>query len=260
MRLHAVSTNGLGDGHDQGGQHGGKNQRQGDVAENLGLIGALNLAHLLQLRVDGAEGAGDLNVRERVVVHGHAQHDGRGAVGQPVGNRDAHAGEEPVCAAGGRTEHRQPGDGLGPGGNHVGHGDENAQNLLAGEVGTDHQPSQHRAQRHGNQRGEEAADEGVQQGLPQHGLGHVAHQHVLPIIERKVADFAVHTAELTLRQGKGGLDHGQQGNDDQAEQHDQADQHDHVEGVFEHVQDQVLQPTCRQFLSGGSFLGHGYCI
>ena len=42
----------------------------------------------------------------------------------------------------------------------------------------------------------------------------------LPIVECEVAHFAVHTAKLALRQGEGGLNHGQQGNDDQAEHHD----------------------------------------
>ena len=258
---HAVGADGLGDGHDQGGQHGGQNQRQGDVAEDLGLVGALDLTHLLQLRVDGAEGAGNLDVRERVVVHRHAQHDGGRAIGQPVRNGYPQACEEAVGAAGGRSEDGQPGNGLGPGGDHIGHRDQDAQDLLAGEVRADHQPRQHRAQRHGDQRGEEAADEGVEQGLPQHGLGHVAGQHILPVVKGEVAHAgALDPAELALGQGEGGLNHGQQGDDDQAEQHHQAHQHDHVERVFHHVQDQVFEPAACQLLSGGPFLCHSGCV
>ena len=258
---HAVSADGLTDGHDQGGEHGGKDQRQGNVAQNLGLVGALDLAHLLQLRVDGAESAGDLDVREGVVVHGHAQHDGGGAIGQPVRDRYPEAGQETVRAAGGGPEDRQPRDGLGPGGNHIRHRDQDTEDLFSGEVGADHQPRQNRAQRHGDQRGEQAADEGVEQGLPQHGLGQAADQHILPIIKGKVTHVGpLDPPQLALGQGKGGFDHGQQRDDDQAEQHDQTDQHDHVEGVFDHVQDQVLQPTGRQLFSGGSFLCHSDCF
>ena len=258
MGRHAVCTDGLGNGHNQGAEHRGQDQRQGDVAQDLGLVGALDLTHLLQLGVDGAERAGHLDVGEGVVVHGHAEHNGNRAIGQHVGNGNAQAGQKAVGAAGGGPEHRQPGQGLGPGGDHVGHGDQNAQELLAGDVGADHQPGQHRAQRHGDQRGEKAADEGVQQRLPQHSLGHVADGHVPPVVHGEFASLvARHTAQLALRQGKGGLDHGQQGDHDQAEQHNEADQHDHVEGVAQNVQDQIFQPCFRQGFSGKIFLCHG---
>ena len=249
---HAVCTDRLGDGHDQCGQHGGHDQRQGDVAQNLGLVSALDLAHLLQLGVDGAKCAGHLDVGECIVVKGHAEHDGDRAIGQPVRNWYSQAPQKAVGAAGGSAEHRQPGQSLGPRGDHVRHGDQ--QDFLARQVRADHQPSQDGAQRHGNQRGANTADQGVAQRLPQDGLAHIAGQHVFPIVQSKVAHFAVHAAQLRLSQGEGLLDHGQQGDHDQAEQHNQADQHDHVERVFHHIQNQVFQPCLRHALFGKIFL------
>ena len=51
---HAVGADGLGQGHDHGGQHTGQHQGDGDGLEDLGLGRAADLAHLLQLGVDGA--------------------------------------------------------------------------------------------------------------------------------------------------------------------------------------------------------------
>ena len=216
------------------------------MAQDLGLVSALDLAHLLQLGVDGTERTGHLDVRERVVVHGHAEDNGDGAVGQPVGNGDAHTGQEAVGAAGGVTEHSQPGQSLGPGGDHVGDGDQQAQHLLAGDVGTNHQPCQDRTQRHGDQCGHGAAEQGVQQGLPQDGLRHSTSEHILPIIQSKITHSGTGiAAQLRLSQGESRLDHGQQRDHDQAKQHDQADQNDHVKGILHNVQDQVFQPFLR---------------
>ena len=50
----AVSTDGLAEGHDDGAQHAGQDQGDRDVLQDLGLAGAADLAHLLQLGVDGA--------------------------------------------------------------------------------------------------------------------------------------------------------------------------------------------------------------
>ena len=50
------------------------------------------------------------------------------------------------------------------------------------QVGADHQPGKNGAQRHGDQRRHGAAEQGVQQGLPQNGLAQLAGQHVFPIV------------------------------------------------------------------------------
>ena len=122
----AVCTDGFADGHNGGGQHRGQDQGQSDVPQDLRFAGALDLAHLLQLGVDGAERAGDHDVGECVIVHGHAQHDGDGAVSQPVGNGNAQTGQEAVGAGGGVAEHGQPGQSLGPGGDHIRYGHQQA--------------------------------------------------------------------------------------------------------------------------------------
>ncbi len=217
---HAVGTDGLAEGHDHGGEDAGQHQGQGNGFQNLHLIGAADLAHLLQLRVDGAQGGGDVYVGEGVVVQAHTKDDGHGAVGQPVGNGDAHAGQEAQGARGLVAEHRQPGQGLAPGGDHVGDDHQHAQQLLAGDVGADHQPAQHGAQRHRHDDREEAHHQGVLQRAPQGGAGQLAYQDIPPIVQRKVAHLAAVPLGLGAGQGEGGGDHLQQGDHDQAEQDD----------------------------------------
>ena len=173
-------------------------------------------------------------------MHGHAQHDGDGAICQPVGDGNAHAGQEAVGAGGRVAEHGQPGQRLRPGGDHVGHCYQQAQDLLAGDVRADHQPGQHGAQRHRHQHREEAADKGVFQRAPQHGICHGAGEDVLPVIQGEITYMALYPAQFALSQRKGAGDHGQQRDDDEAEQDDETDQHHHVKGVFQHIQDQVL--------------------
>ena len=56
----------------------------------------------------------------------------------------------------------------------------------------------------------------------------------------KVSHVPLYPAQLALCQREGVGDHGQQRDDDEAEQDDETDQHHHVEGVFQHIQDQVL--------------------
>ena len=208
--------------------------------QDLRFAGALNLTHLLQLGVDGAERAGDHDVGECVIVHGHAQHDGDGAVSQPVGNGNAQTGQEAVGAGGGVAEHGQPGQSLGPGGDHIRYGHQQAQDLLAGEIRADHQPRQNGAKRHRNQHGEKAADKGVLQRPPQHGAGQLTGEDVFPVVQGEIAHVTLDPAQLALSQRKGAGDHGQQRDDDEAEQDDETDQHHHVKGVFQHIQDQVL--------------------
>ena len=180
-------------------------------------------------------------VRERVVVQGHTKDDGHGAVGQPVGNGDAHAGQKAQGAGGLVAEHRQPGQGLAPGGDHVGDNHQHAQQLLTGDVRADHQPAQHGAQGHRHNHGEQAHHQRVLQRAPQGGAGQLAHQDVAPVVEGKISHLAAVALGLRPGQGKGGGNHLQEGNHDQTEQNHQADCHDHVEGVFHHVQDLVLE-------------------
>ena len=251
---HAVCTDGLADGHDDGGEDGGQDQRQRDVAQDLRLAGTLDLTHLLQLGVDGTQRAGHHDIGKRVVMHGHAQDNGDGAISQPVRDREAQAGQESVCSAGGVAEHRQPAECLGPGGDHIGDDDQHAEDLFPRDIRANHQPGQNGTQRDGDDDHEHADDQGVPQRLPQNSLGHVAGQHVLPVVQGEIAHLGAiaDAAQLRLPRGKGRGDHSQQGNDDQAEQNNQADQDDHIEGVLYHIQYQVLQPPLRQ-----RFLGEG---
>ncbi len=180
-------------------------------------------------------------VRERVVVQAHTKDDGHGAVGQPVGNGDAHAGQEAQGAGGLVPEHRQPGQSLAPGGDHIRNDHQHAQQLLPRNIRADHQPAQNGAQRHRHDDRKEAHHQGVFQRAPQRRAGQLAHQDVTPIIQGEIAHLAAVALGLRAGQGKGGGDHLEQGDHNQAEQDNQADRHDHIERVLYHVQNLIFE-------------------
>ena len=100
-----------------------------------------------------------MNVRKSVIVQRHAKHDGHRAVGQPVRDRDAQAFQKAQGAGGLVAEHRQPGQGLAPGRDHVGDDNQHAQQLLSGDVRSGDEPAENASQRDADQYREEAADQ-----------------------------------------------------------------------------------------------------
>ena len=258
-RRHAVSADGLRDGHDGGAQDRGQDQRQGNTLEYLSLGGTLDLAHLLQLRVDGAQGAGGHDIGEGVVVHGHHDDDWHEAGGQGVGDRDAQAVQHAVAAHAGVAEDGHPGQGLAPGGDHVGDQDQGGQQTLAGDVRAHHEPSHQRPQGHGDGRDENTDDQRVSERHPQDRFREGAGQQVLPIPQGVIADLSPRNGfahDLGLGHHEGVLHHGQQRNHNQREQHDQRDQDDHVERISDQVPELVLEPLPTHRGTAPSFSCH----
>ena len=258
-RRHAVGADGLRDGHDGGRQDGGQDQGQGDALQDLGLGSALDLPHLLQLRIDGSEGAGGHDVGEGVVVHGHHDDDGHETGGQGVGHRDTQAVQHPVAAHAGVAEDGHPGQGLAPGGDHVGDQDQGGQKALAGDVRADHEPGHQRPQGHGDDRDEGADDQRVPEGHPQDRLGEGAGQQVFPVPQGVIADLGAGDGlahHLGLGHHEGVLHHGEQRDHDQREQQQQRDQDDHVERVADQASELVFEPFPAHRGAAPSFLCH----
>ena len=195
------------------------------------------------LGVDGVQGRGHQQVCICVVVQGQHDDDGDGAVGQPLRDLQPQRGHEPGCAAhAAGLEHGQPGLGFAPGGDHVGDDHRQREELLAGQVGPDHQPRQDGAQHDGTHGHAHADGQGVDQRLDQHGPGQLTGQQSLPVVKRELAGLAAaYCADIPLGQLKGRGDHVQQRQDDQIDQQDDGDQHDDVVGVRHHRLDLVLQ-------------------
>ena len=250
----AEGADGLGEGQDDGGQHGGHHQGQRDLPQDQGLAGALDLAHLLQLGVDGVQRRGDQQVCIGVIVQRQYDDDGDGAVchrrqqrfDHLVGNTHVRhdGGHETGGAADtGRLKHTQPGLGLHPGGNHVGDDDRQGEEGLEGQVAADHEPRQNGAQQNGTYGNADADQQGVQQRLDEQVHGQVTGQQPLPVIERELARYAArHVAQIALGQLEGRGQHVHQREDDQIHQQDDGDQYDHIVRIRHHCHDLVFQP------------------
>ena len=172
----------------------------------------------------------------------HNQDNGDGAVGQPVRNRHTQTSKEPKLSGTGVAENGEPRQRLAPGRDHIGDDNQHTDLLFHRNIGAYHQPSQNGTKRHRNQRHEEANQQGVPEGLPEDRLRHLAGTHILPVIERKIADIAVNAAQLTLCKRDRILEHFQQRYNDQTDQTDQANKHDHVKRIGDDIQEQVFRP------------------
>ena len=247
-------ADGLGEGQNDGGQHGGQHQGQGDLPQDEAFTGTLDLAHLLQLGVDGTQCAGDQQVCIGVIVQRQDDDDGDGAIGDGREDRlngligHAHGGHDGGhkarrSADAGRLEHAEPRLGFYPGGDHIGDDDRQGEEGLERQIGADHQPGQDGAQGDGAHRHADADLQRVQQGNQQQVLGQVTGQQPLPIVKGK---FTGHTAgdgtQVPLRQLERGGQHVQQRKDDQIGQQDNGNQYDHIVGVGDDRFDLVLQP------------------
>ena len=186
-------------------------------------------------------------------MQGHTKDDGDGAVGQPVGNRDAHAGQETQRTGGLVPEDGQPAHGFAPGGDHVGNDHQHADELLAGKVAADDQPGQNRAQWHGNQNRKQSADKRILQRPPQGCSGKLTYKKVLPIVEGETADLGIgirpaDAGQLCLGRGEGGCHHLQQRDHNQTEQNHQGHCHNHIERILDNIQKFVLQTGLCQWM------------
>ena len=157
------------------GNQRGRHHRQGDGEQRFQRRCAGHAAGLLQGGVHFLHGPGDRNERIRIIEGG--QHPDEPAEGVDVNGADGvrrHAedgAQEYVDVAHVGVEQAQPGHGAHIGRHHVRQHKQAAEELLAVQVGTAHQPRQgegkQRAQYHGGRRGNQR----VLQRAPVHGIG-----------------------------------------------------------------------------------------
>lgn len=264
----AEGTDGLGEGQDHGGKHRGQHQRQGDLPQDQGLAGSLDLAHLLQLGVDGVQCCGHQQICICVIVERQHNDDRQTAVSDGRQNgfdllrgyaRIHHEGRDKAGSAAdaGGLEHTQPCLRLDPGGDHIGDDHRQGEEGLEGKVAADHQPGQYGAKGDGAYGNADADGQGVQQGLEQQIPGKVTGQQPLPIVQGKfayVGHGAAGGSQVPLRELERGGEHVYQGKNDQISQQNNGNQHDHVIGVGYDCLDLILQAF--EFYLSTVFLFH----
>ena len=139
-------------------------------------------------------------------------------VGQPVRRFQPQVGQKALGPADARRlEHRNPGHGLAPGGDHVGHDHCQREKFLKRKIAAHHQPGDGPAQSDAENRDRSGDQERVHQRLVKHVLGDFAAQQLLPVVERPVPRLGpLHSPHVPGGQLKRGDHHLDQRNDYQA--------------------------------------------
>ena len=231
----------LGEGQDNGGKHSRQYQREGDLAENGRLAGALDLAHLLQLGVDGVQCCGNQQIRICVIMKRKHGDDRDRAVCQPVGNIDAKTHQEAWRTADAfGLEHGQPSLRFTPARDHIRNDNCQREERLEGKIRADHQPCKNRSDQDGEERYADTDQQRIEQRLEQHLLGQCTAEQALPVIQCERSRCAACQSCILLGQRKRGRNHIQQRKNDQVGQQHDRDQHDQVIRVGDNRLDLVL--------------------
>ena len=250
---HGVRAHGAAEHQQNGGQNGGLDHGQRDLAHGLPLGGVQDRGGLFQIGVHVPENAADEDVGKRRVVQSQHHQAGKQPLAPPKRHVDAQCGgQQSVGGSGDRIGVKEvlPHHGQRPLGHDVGEDENRAEVLPPGQIGAGDQKGEHTAEENGHHAGPNGQIQRVQQGAPQVGFGQVTGKEVDVVDQGVTADLAG-----KVRVNGSGMDlegifhnghHRSNGGDGH---HDAHQQQDHIVGLGKKGQNLVPNnpgPACTQ--------------